>query len=296
MNNEQFALPGQDPVQPGMPPVQPGVMAQNGQPMTQLAQPMMQPSMQPGIQQQPNMQGVQPLPTYMSVQGQAVPTMVEEKDTAGLIKTIVIVILSLALVTFVVLFAWKATQYNVVNTDVQGQITAAVTEAVNAAVYETQQADLEKFNEEEKYPFRSFVGPADYGELSFEYPKTWSVYVGNDAANGGDYNAYLNPLEVNPVSNNTVNALRVTILGKAFDTVVAEYQRTLEREDSGLSVESVTVAGTTANRYTGKIPNTELNGVFVVFKIRDKTAILQTDAMVFVDDFNTLLNTVQFNA
>ena len=76
MNNEQFALPGQDPVQPGMPPVQPGVMAQNGQPMTQPAQPMMQPSMQPGIQQQSNMQGAQPLPTYMSVQGQAVPTMV----------------------------------------------------------------------------------------------------------------------------------------------------------------------------------------------------------------------------
>ena len=54
--------------------------------------------------------------------------------------------------------------------------------------------------------------------------------------------------------------------------------------------------GITMNRYTGVIPNTNLNGVFVVFKIRDKTAILQTDAEQFVGDFDTLLQTISFNA
>ena len=36
--------------------------------------------------------------------------------------------------------------------------------------------------------------------------------------------------------------------------------------------------------------------MIVIFKIRDKTAILQTDSMLFIDDFNKLLDTVQFNA
>ena len=70
----------------------------------------------------------------------------------------------------------------------------------------------------------------------------------------------------------------------------------MDKKDSDLSVEAVTVGGVAANRYTGTIPNTELSGVVVIFKIRDKTAILQTDAMAFVDDFDKLLATVQFNA
>jgi len=34
----------------------------------------------------------------------------------------------------------------------------------------------------------------------------------------------------------------------------------------------------------------------VIFKIRDKTAIMQTDSVLFEADYNTLLSTVQFNA
>ena len=211
---------------------------------------------------------------------------------ANLIKIIAIVILSMTTLTFVGLFIWMMVQYNDVSTDVNAQIKTAV----DAAKMEQSLEDEAEFAEREKDPYRDFAGPADYGQLSFKYPKTWSVYIASDASKGGDYEAYLNPIEVNPVSANTINALRVTIRDKAFDDVVQEYQRFMENRDANLSVESVTVAGTTANRYTGTIPNTELNGVIVIFKIRDKTAILQTDSMLFVEDFNTLLSTVQFNA
>ena len=211
---------------------------------------------------------------------------------ANLIKIIAIVILSMTTLTFLGLFIWMMVQYNDVSTDVNAQIKTAV----DAAKMEQSLEDEAEFAEREKDPYRDFAGPADYGQLSFKYPKTWSVYIASDASKGGDYEAYLNPIEVNPVSANTINALRVTIRDKAFDDVVQEYQRFMENRDANLSVESVTVAGTTANRYTGTIPNTELNGVIVIFKIRDKTAILQTDSMLFVEDFNTLLSTVQFNA
>ena len=54
--------------------------------------------------------------------------------------------------------------------------------------------------------------------------------------------------------------------------------------------------GVTANRYSGKIPNTELNGYILIIKIRDKTAVLQTDSVLFEGDFNKIINTITFNA
>lgn len=217
--------------------------------------------------------------------------MIEKHKSTSLIKTIAIIILFLVSATFIGLFIWINSQYIDVSTDVEGQIA----EAEAKARHEQEEKDLAQYAEDEKYPLRSFAGPVNYGQLSFEYPKTWSVYVAADAVKGGDYEAYLNPLIVEPISNSTVNALRVRIINKAFDEVVAEYQRYMEEKDSNLSVEAVTVAGTTAQRYTGTIPKSELSGVIVIFAIRDKTVIMQTDAMAFVADFDALLSTVQFN-
>jgi hypothetical protein len=239
----------------------------------------------------PKMAPVQPNPTIHSTKNTPM-VPVEKKDSSSLIKTIIIIVLFLATATFVGLFIWINSQYIEVSTDVEGQIAAAEAKAR----HEQEEKDLAQFAEDEKYPLRSFVGPVDYGQLSFEYPKTWSVYVAADASKGGNYEAYLNPLVVEPMSDSTVNALRVSILDKPFDTVAAEYQRELDRKDSNLSVESVTVGGVAANRYTGTIPKTELNGVIVIFAIRDKTVILRTDAMLFINDFDALLSTVQFNA
>ena len=234
-------------------------------------------------------------PTGQPMVQQVVAAPPEKRDVKGLVKTIAIVALSLVAVTFIGLFSWMTVQYNEASTDVNGQIDVAVREAVDA---KATQLEME-FAEREKYPFRTFAGPIDYGELSFEYPKTWSVYVAKDAAAGGDYEAYFNPIEVNVVSDKTLDALRVKVLDKSFDVVTAEYQKAMDKKDSNLTVESVTIGQNgdiTANRYTGTIPDTEFSGYIVVFKIRDKTAIIQTDSTLFANDYNMLLSTVRFNA
>ena len=272
-----------------MPPVQPmpdqpdagGQPGMGGQPM-------------PGTQPQQPIVGYTPTGQPMVQQVVAAPPS-DGKDVKGLVKTIAIVALSLVAVTFIGLFIWMSVQYNEASSDVNGQIDAAVREAVDE---KATQLEME-FAEREKYPFRTFAGPADYGELSFEYPKTWSVYVAKNAATGGDYEAYFNPIEVNVVDEKTLDALEVKILNKRFDVVTAEYQEILDKEDSNLTVESVTIGrdgAITANRYTGTIPDTEFSGYIVVFKIRDKTAVIQTDSTLFEDDYNTLLSTVRFNA
>lgn len=241
---------------------------------------------------QPQQLNTQPLGYNGSVTQQVQNPIAQSNDASGLVKTIVIVAVSLIAVTFIGLFIWMLIQYNSVSDDVQGQIDVAVA----AAKDEQAQKDEMEFSEREKYPYKTFSGPADYGQLTFEYPKTWSVYVAADASNGGDFSAYFNPVQVNAVSNNTINALRVTILDKSFEDVVSSYQRYLEKENSGLTVESITVFDTAANRYVGNIPNTDFNGMIVIFKIRDKTAVLQTDSLLFTEDFNNLIETVTFNA
>ena len=231
-------------------------------------------------------------PGGVASQGAQVIEKPIKKDIGGLIKTIAIVVLTLISLTFIGLFIWMFIRYDEVQMDINGQIDVAVAEAKD----EQAAKDEEEFLQREKYPYRTFKGPADYGELTFQYPKTWSVYVAADANNGGDYEAYMNPVEVNVVAKDTINALRVSILNKSFEAVAEEYQKAMERRDANLTMQSVTFNGITGNRYTGTIPGTDLSGFIVIFKIRDKTAILQTDSVLFEGDYNTLLETVQFNA
>lgn len=213
------------------------------------------------------------------------------KDSKNVMIALIVVLI-LSTMGFAILSIWALVQYGDVSADVDGQIAAAV-----AAAKEEQALKLEEeFAEREKSPYRTFSGPADYGQLTFEYPKTWSVYVASDASNGGDFSAYFNPVQVEAVSNSTINALRLTILDKDFESVASEYQEKMDEPDSNLKMSLVTVGGATANLYTGTIPGTELNGYIVIFKIRDKTAVFRTDSVLFVDDFDRLLETVSFNA
>ncbi|MBQ3353170.1 hypothetical protein IJG89_02390 [Candidatus Saccharibacteria bacterium] len=248
--------------------------------------------------QLPNMpmgQDPQVVPSERPMAQQVVAAPSNAKDNSGLIKTIIIVVLSLVAVTFIGLFIWMFIQYSDASSNLQGQIDMAVAQAKDEQAT-TMEAE---FKEREKNPYTPFTGPADYGQLTFEHPKTWSVYVASDASNGGDFEAFFNPAQVNPVSRSTINALRVVIRDKGFDDVAAEYQRAMDKKDSNLTMEAVTFGKNndiTGNRYTGTIPNTELNGFIVIFKIRDKTAILQTDSVLFQADFDRVLETVSFNA
>lgn len=203
---------------------------------------------------------------------------------------VIAIVGGLVAVTFIALFIWMYVQWNTTKTDVDGQIGAAVATAVNEKAEEMEN----QFVEREKYPYNLFAGPVDYGELSFEYPKTWSVYEAEDAASGGDYTAYLNPDKVYPISSGTINALRVTIKNQSYDSFVKTYEGSVK--SGKLSVTVRPINGENANVYTGELPGTDkLQGMVAVFKVRDKTAVIQTDAMIFRDDYIKILDSVKFN-
>lgn len=288
MDNKQPINSGQPYTAAFTQPINSPQGADMSQPMgpTQMAQPMQA----SGIEQNP----VTGEPMMMQAPISSAPS-VSTKEASSLFKTIAIIALSLLSVTFIGLFVWMLISYQTVKTDVDGQIAEAVVKAVDENTTKLEN----DFTERDKYPFQTFAGPVDYGSLTFEYPRTWSVYVARDARNGGDFEAYFNPVEVYEVSNETIDSLRLKIRNAAFDDVVGEYQRELEGDEPTMRLESVLVGkdkNINANRYTGKIPGTEHNGIVVIFKIRDKTAILQTDSVLFENDFNTLLASVRFNA
>ena len=212
------------------------------------------------------------------------------KNRIDLMKTVGLIVVSLLAVLFIGLFIWMWLKWNDASTNVKGKVDVAVAEAKN----ELQTKLESEFEEKEKYPYKVFTGPTDLGELSFEYPKTWSLYVQSNASRGGDYAAYLNPGQVNVVQENTVMALRVSIKGTLFDQAISDFAEKVRSGDMTLS--TTVVNGNNVNVYTGKLDN-EYQGIICVFKLRDKTVMLQTDSTsVFSDDFYRILKTVKFNS
>jgi hypothetical protein len=204
-----------------------------------------------------------------------------------LILSLILILLSLAGAATA---GWAMYRYMQEKNTVQSQIDNAV--ASNEKKVRTDMTN--DFNQAEKSPNRLFAGPEDYGSLTFDYPKTWSVYVSQDGSAGGQYQAYLNPATVPPI--NTAGqqfALRVNIQTVDYSKTVATYDSYVKKGD--LKSSAVKVGGEDATRLDGTFPD-GLRGSIVLFKLRDKTVTVRTDANTFINDFNTLVSTIQFKS
>lgn len=235
---------------------------------------------QPAPMPQPSMP--QPLPPHQA-------QIYARAHRFSLTSIIVIVILSLFLIGVAFLAYWAYSNYVEQKTDVQGKVSMAV----NDAVKDQADKDAAKFAEKEKEPYRTFVGPQDYGNVTFDYPKTWSVYVANDVSqNGGMYQAYLNPVSVPPVSAAQQYALRVTIQPVEYDSALNTYSSLVRAGQ--LKTAPIKINDIQGTRLDGKF-DANIRGSAVVFKIRDKTLTIRSDATVFEKDFNKLIQTIKYN-
>lgn len=271
MNPEYPYQPQQ---QPGQPPVGP----QPGQP-------------QPAPGQSYTVPGTQPVPQatqpmYASVPPVAPPpSRPHNPAKLWLILSIVFIVTTLAGLGVAI---WAYLNYMDQKNNVDSKITSAV------ATAEKKQADklAADFLEAEKEPNRLFVGPDDYGRLAFHYPKTWSVYEAKDASKGGTYEAYFNPGVVPPVANDQQYALHVTIEDKDYDQVVATYEKLVSKGD--LKSSSFKAGDQNGTRLDGSF-NKDIKGQAVIFKIRDKTVTIRSDATTFKKDFDALIKTITYN-
>lgn len=216
-----------------------------------------------------------------------IPPQFPSKPKSSKLLTTIIVISVLLFITLI--FAgWSFVSYLSQKNNVDDRIASAVSDAKK----EQADADAADFAEAEKKPNLEFIGPEDYGSLSFEYPKTWSVYVASSASDGGDYEAYLNPKTVPEVTKSQKFALRVVIEQSDYEDVVDDYDKLVE--DGDLDSSTISVGDVKGTRLDGSFSD-DLRGSAVIFKIRDKTLTIRTDANTFMSDFNALIKTIQFN-
>lgn len=215
----------------------------------------------------------------------------QHKHESGGVSGSLIAIIGLAVLVLVAgsLAIWAYINYNEQKTNVDGKIDLAVAEA------KKEQADTDeaKFAEREKEPNQEFVGPDDYGRLTFNYPKTWSAYIARDVSQGkGTYEAYLNPVTVPPVSSSQQYALRVLIEEEDYGQVVGSYENLVKKGD--LKSSATSANGQNGTRLDGSFSK-DIRGSAVIYKLRDKTITIRTDADTFKPDFENIIKTIKFN-
>ncbi len=254
-------------------------------PGQQTPQPYAQQSAPLGVEPTPLPQPQQPYQPAVQPPMQKLPTQSGGSKTWMIIAIVAIV----TTLTATGLGIWAFMNY----LDQKDNVDSKVTSAVATAVKDEQDKAAAHLLEVENNPNRLFSGPDDYGHLTFNYSKLWSTYVEKDAHSGGTYAAYLNPASVPPVSSTERYALRVTIEDKDYDKVISSYQNLVSRGDLKSSTFKLDDE-TSGTRLDGNFTK-DIRGAAVIFKIRDKTVTLRTDAVTFKKQFDALIKTIQFN-
>ena len=184
-------------------------------------------------------------------------------------------------------FFWTYTNY----LDQRDNTTQKIDVAVTEAKKKQTALDEVQYVEKEKQPYRQLVGPGDLGQVSISYPKTWSVYVAKSGTDG--YEAYLNPGAVPTVALTQPYAVRLIIQNQPYDRVVASFEALVKRGE--LKSSPVSVNSFNGIRLDGKFSTTR-SGSMVIFKVRDKTLTVATDADSFKGDFdNIIVKSLDFN-
>ncbi len=247
----------------------------------------------PGAPIAPATPGIPPAPTtpVAPATPPTPPLAQAQKPKSQLPQIAILVSVSLIAAIAIGMLIWVYTLLDESKTNVDGKIEVAKAEAL-----ETQRAELEaNFAAREKLPSLEFTGPDDYGRLSFMYPRTWSVYVDEDASKGGDFMAYLNPRIVGPVADNNRFALRVTIYDRPYDTVLKTFDSLVNSNPPKLTSSVFQVGENTGTRLEGEFSK-DITGIAVLLKINDKTVYIRTDTPeVTRADFETLIQTIRFN-
>lgn len=211
----------------------------------------------------------------------------ERGEVSGLQITVVgLAILVLGLGSFGI---WSFVSY----TDAKDNVDSRVSVAVAEAKKDEAEVQEEKFAEREKQPLKTFKGPADYCSLSFQFSKTWSAFVEKDVANGGDFTAYFHPDVIPPIAADEQYALRVKIETKDYDQVTSSYDSLVRKGD--LNQSTTSAAGQQGMRLSGNFTK-NIRGDAVIYRCRDKTITIRTDADTFKSDYEKLIRTIEYNA
>lgn len=179
---------------------------------------------------------------------------------------------------------WAFSERSHYKNDSDQEVAVAVQEAIKS----TQETDAIKYAEEAKEPYDSYIGPAAFGNITINYPKTWSGYVVESERGGNPINGYFQPNVVPSVTDQDKTfALRVELVQQSYDTVVNQFK-------SQVNASKVTIApykldkvpSVVGSRVEGQI-TPKKQGTMVVLPLRNMTLKVWTESNDFKGDLDT---------
>ena len=202
---------------------------------------------------------------------------------------VLVMALAVMLVTSLSFAVWAFVGRQEYKNEADKKIAAAIRTAEA-----NQKLQLEKaFAQQQKSPYRTFSGSPTYGSVSFSFPRTWNVYVDEGQNSSQPLKALLHPEYVPAQKQDTAYALKVEMLAQPYEQVITQYQ-------SQIGQGKVSAAGfvppkmaaqpnlTPGVRYDGQVNNNR-RASLIVIKVRDKTLIVTTDGVDFLNDFNQVV-------
>jgi hypothetical protein len=152
-----------------------------------------------------------------------------------------------------------------------------------------------EFVEAEKRPTKPYKGPATFGSIEFQYPKTWSAFMDESGEGNTPVNGYLHPDFVPGLDSGTAFALRVEVEQRGYDAVLKQFdQKVRAGKVTVTPYRAELVPEVLGARVEGEI-NQGQKDVMVLIPLRDKTIKISTESEVFYKDFNEIiLKTLKF--
>lgn len=211
-----------------------------------------------------------------------------QTDQRGAMNALLLplVVAGLLLLLSIVFGFWAYGQMNDYKTNTESKITEAVTDAV-------KKADAKKtieFAEQSKNPLKTYSGPAAYGSVQVQYPKTWSAYVAEQTSGTTNVDGYFNPNFVPSVTASSSSfALRVRVLGQSYATVMQTFQGVIKGGKLTATPYSFAkVPSIIGTKLEGQIA-TGKQGTMIVVPLRANTLEVWSENSTTVNDFNTYI-------
>ncbi|MDQ5963761.1 MAG: hypothetical protein QG629_844 [Patescibacteria group bacterium] len=189
------------------------------------------------------------------------------------------------LLVFVALSAWAISERTTYKSKSDELVAAAVEKNTTEVT-----AKLEKdFADKEKSPYRTFVGPEEYGSIRIGYPKTWSVYT-ESGGSSQSLDLYMDPGVVRGSGgNDAVYALRTQVTSQSYADVLQQFT-------SGASNGATKVAPyklpsnekIIGSRIEGVLEN-QKKGTMIVLPLRDRAIKIWTETDAGKADFDTVI-------
>jgi hypothetical protein len=171
---------------------------------------------------------------------------------------------------------------------------------IKAAAAAKQATDTEalkkdaQFAEAEKSPLKTFTSSETFGSLTFQYPKTWSLYE-SKTTTAKPLDNFFNPNSVPDEAFRKPYALRLQVVDVPYITILKGFDKSVASAESSMSAfRFVKVPSVLGSMVKGPVGNSD-TGTMVLVPLRDKTLILWTEGTSNSADFvNSVLPSVSF--